>query len=157
MRVFLLGGRPGTAVKTALHLQEQYPGIQIAGVACPDWGFEKDGLQLRKLLDRIAASKPNILFVALGAPKQEFFIAKYIRPLGIPIAVGIGGSFEILSGEVHRAPEWMRSAGLEWAFRLVQDPGRLWRRYMLGNIEFLWCVLKWRYRILNTTPPVKAN
>lgn len=157
MRIFLLGGRPGTALKTALQLQEQYPGIQIAGVACPDWGFEKDGLQLRKLLDRIAASKPNILFVALGAPKQEFFIAKYIRPLGIPIAVGIGGSFEILSGEVHRAPQWMRSSGLEWAYRFMQDPGRLWRRYMLGNIEFLWCVIKWRYRLLKPGPQQQTN
>jgi N-acetylglucosaminyldiphosphoundecaprenol N-acetyl-beta-D-mannosaminyltransferase len=158
MRVFLLGGRPGTAVKTALALQEAYPGINIAGVACPDWGFEKDGLTLRKLLDKIAAAKPNILFVAFGAPKQELFIAKYIRPLGIPIAVGIGGSFEILSGEIHRAPKWMRSAGLEWSYRLLQDPGRLWRRYMLGNIEFLWCVIKWRLRTPKPPPiPARTN
>jgi N-acetylglucosaminyldiphosphoundecaprenol N-acetyl-beta-D-mannosaminyltransferase len=152
MRVFLLGGRPGTAAKTAHILEKTYPGLEIAGVSCPDWGFENDDATLKSVLDEIAAAKPNILFVALGAPKQEFFIAKYIRPLGIPIAVGIGGSFEILSGEVNRAPKWMQSAGLEWSYRLAQDPGRLWRRYMLGNIEFLWCVAKWRYRTLNATP-----
>lgn len=152
MRVFLLGGRPGTAEKTARILESTYPGIQIAGVSCPDWGFEKDPLTLKSVLDEIAAAKPNILFVAFGAPKQEFFIAKYIRPLGIPIAVGIGGSFEILSGEVNRAPVWMQTAGLEWSYRLFQDPGRLWRRYMLGNIEFLWCVAKWRYRAFQTIP-----
>jgi N-acetylglucosaminyldiphosphoundecaprenol N-acetyl-beta-D-mannosaminyltransferase len=152
MRVFLLGGRPGTAAKTAKILQSTYPGIEIAGVSCPDWGFEKDVITLMNVLDEIAVAKPNIIFVAFGAPKQEFFIAKYIRPLDIPIAVGIGGSFEILSGEVKRAPKWMQSAGLEWSYRLLQDPGRLWRRYMLGNIEFLWCVAKWRYRKTNATP-----
>ncbi|HZL28475.1 MAG TPA: WecB/TagA/CpsF family glycosyltransferase [Acidobacteriaceae bacterium] len=152
MRVYLLGGRPGTAAKTALILEAAYPGIVIAGVSCPDWGFEKDELMLKSVLDDIAEAKPNILFVAFGAPKQEFFIDTYIRPLEIPIAVGIGGSFEILSGETTRAPQWMQSAGLEWSFRLMQDPGRLWRRYMLGNIEFLWCVAKWRYRKTNATP-----
>jgi N-acetylglucosaminyldiphosphoundecaprenol N-acetyl-beta-D-mannosaminyltransferase len=152
MRIFLLGGRPGTAAKTARLLESTYPGIQIAGVSCPDWGFEKDQTALRNVLHEIAVAKPNILFVAFGAPKQEFFIAKYIRPLEIPIAVGIGGSFEILSGEVNRAPKWMQSSGLEWAYRLGQNPGRLWRRYMLGNIEFLWCVAKWRYRTLNAAP-----
>jgi N-acetylglucosaminyldiphosphoundecaprenol N-acetyl-beta-D-mannosaminyltransferase len=146
MRVYLLGGRPGTAAKTARILEATYPGIVIAGVACPDWGFEKNELTLKAVLDDIAIAKPNILFVAFGAPKQEFFIDTYIRPLEIPIAVGIGGSFEILCGETTRAPKWMQTAGLEWSFRLLQDPGRLWRRYMLGNIEFLWCVAKWRYR-----------
>ena len=121
-------------------------------MSCPKWGFEKDEITLRRILDEIAEAKPHILFVALGAPKQEFFIAKYIRPLDIPVAVGIGGSFEILSGEVNRAPQWMQAAGLEWSYRLFQDPGRLWRRYMLGNIEFLWCVAKWRYRTSHAVP-----
>jgi N-acetylglucosaminyldiphosphoundecaprenol N-acetyl-beta-D-mannosaminyltransferase len=151
LRVFLLGGRPGTAAKTARILENTYPGLQIAGVSCPEWGFEKDRATLKPVLDEIAAAKPHILFVALGAPKQEFFISQYIRPLEIPLAAGIGGSFEILAGEVNRAPVWMRRAGLEWSYRLFQEPGRLWRRYMLGNIEFLWCVAKWRYRRLNAT------
>jgi N-acetylglucosaminyldiphosphoundecaprenol N-acetyl-beta-D-mannosaminyltransferase len=152
MRVFLIGGRPGTAAKTAKILASTYPGLEIAGVSCPEWGFEKDEIVLRKVLNEIAVAKPNIIFVALGAPKQEFFIAKYIRPLEVPIAVGIGGSFEILSGEINRAPRWMQTAGLEWSYRLFLDPGRLWRRYMLGNIEFLWCVAKWRYRASHALP-----
>jgi N-acetylglucosaminyldiphosphoundecaprenol N-acetyl-beta-D-mannosaminyltransferase len=144
LSVFLLGGRPETAKKTALSLSQRYPGLKIAGVSCPPWGFEKREETLNPVLDQIAKAKPHILFVGLGAPKQEFLIDEYIRPLKIPIAIGIGGSFEILSGSVERAPEWMQSRGLEWTFRLRQEPGRLWKRYLIGNAEFLWSVAKWR-------------
>jgi N-acetylglucosaminyldiphosphoundecaprenol N-acetyl-beta-D-mannosaminyltransferase len=89
------------------------------------------------------------LFLALGAPRQELFIDEHIRPLKIPLAVGIGGSFEILSGQSQRAPEWMRSKGLEWFYRFAHEPGRLWKRYLIGNAEFVWCLMKWRYRLHN--------
>jgi N-acetylglucosaminyldiphosphoundecaprenol N-acetyl-beta-D-mannosaminyltransferase len=148
MRIFLLGGRPGTAAATAKLLEEKYPGIEIAGVCCPPWGFEQKPDVLDEVLETIQAAKPNVLFMALGAPRQEFFIDRYVRPLGVPIAVGIGGSFEILSGQAPRAPEWMRSKGLEWFYRFVHEPGRLWQRYLIGNAEFLWCVMKWRMRKL---------
>jgi len=118
--------------------------LKIAGVSCPDWGFETRAETLNPVLEQIAQAKPHILFVGLGAPKQEFLIDEHIRPVNIPIAIGIGGSFEILSGAVERAPAWMRSSGLEWAFRLGQEPGRLWKRYLVGNAEFLWSVAKWR-------------
>jgi len=144
LRVFLLGGRPEMASKTARNLSRRYPGLEIAGVSCPDWGFEKSAETLNPVLEQIAQAKPHILFAGLGAPKQEFLIDEHIRPLNVPIAIGIGGSFEILSGSVERAPQWMQSRGLEWTFRLGQEPGRLWKRYILGNAEFLWSVAKWR-------------
>ncbi len=144
LSVFLLGGRPNTANKTARNLSIRYPGLKIAGVSCPDWGFEKSEETLNPVLDQIAHAKPHILFAGLGAPKQELLIDEHIRPLNVPIAIGIGGSFEILSGSVERAPEWMQSRGLEWTFRLRQEPGRLWKRYLVGNAEFLWSVAKWR-------------
>jgi N-acetylglucosaminyldiphosphoundecaprenol N-acetyl-beta-D-mannosaminyltransferase len=148
LRIFLLGGRPGTASDTAKLLSDRFPGLQIAGVLCPPQGFELNQAQLQETLELIDAAKPHVLFVALGAPKQELFIDRHIRPLRIPIAVGIGGSFEILSGQAQRAPEWMRSKGLEWFYRFIQEPRRLWRRYLIGNTEFVWCLLKWRYRLL---------
>jgi N-acetylglucosaminyldiphosphoundecaprenol N-acetyl-beta-D-mannosaminyltransferase len=144
LRVFLLGGRPETASATADVLRKRYPGIQIAGVNCPLFGFERREQSLKRVLDHIAATGPHILFVGLGAPKQEFLIHEHIRPLNIPLAVGIGGSFEILSGTLNRAPMWMQSSGLEWAYRLFQEPGRLWKRYLIGNLEFLWHFAKWR-------------
>jgi N-acetylglucosaminyldiphosphoundecaprenol N-acetyl-beta-D-mannosaminyltransferase len=144
LRVFLLGGKPETANMTAKNLSRRYPGLQIAGVSCPEWGFEKSKETLCPVLEQIARAKPHVLFAGLGAPKQELLIDEHIRSLKVPIAIGIGGSFEILSGSVERAPRWMQSSGLEWTFRLRQEPRRLWKRYLVGNAEFLWRLAKWR-------------
>lgn len=144
LRVFLLGGRPEAARLTADSLKKRYPGIQITGFDCPPFGFERRAESLQKVLDHIAAAKPHVLFVGLGAPKQELLIHKYIRGLKVPLAIGTGGSFEILSGKLKRAPAWMQSSSLEWAYRFSQEPGRLWKRYLFGNAEFLWHLFKWR-------------
>ena len=143
LRVFFMGGRPGTAQTTALILKAKYPGMVVAGVSCPKYGFELSQKTLVPALNEIREAKPHVLFLALGAPKQEFFIGQHIRPLGVPLAIGIGGSFELLAGDLHRAPQWMRESGLEWAFRLGQEPRRLWKRYLIGNIEFVWSLTKW--------------
>jgi N-acetylglucosaminyldiphosphoundecaprenol N-acetyl-beta-D-mannosaminyltransferase len=144
LRVFLLGGKPGMALRAAATLRRRYPGIQIVGVSCPELGFETSESALNAVLTDVSQAKPHVLFVGLGAPKQEFFCDQYIRPLNVPVAVGIGGSFEILSGSLARAPQWMQLGGLEWAFRLSQEPGRLWKRYLIGNAQFLWSITKWR-------------
>lgn len=157
LRVYLLGGRPGTAKATADVLKDKFPGIQIAGVDCPDWGFETSEATLQPVLRRIAAAKPHILLAGLGAPKQEFFIHEHIRPIKIPIAIGIGGSFEILSGSLQRAPVWAQTHGLEWAFRLAQEPRRLLKRYLTGNAEFLWDIAKWRMRVMRNTTPLPSE
>jgi len=138
LRVFLLGGRPGTGDITADVLKKRYPGIQIAGVSCPPYGFERRDDSLQVVLEEITAARAHILFVGLGAPKQEFFINNYVRSTRVPLAIGIGGSFELLSGKLQRAPQWMQSSGLEWAYRLSQEPARLWKRYLIGNTEFIW-------------------
>jgi len=157
LRVYLLGGRPGTAQATADMLKERFPGVVIAGVDCPEWGFEASEDTLKPVLQRIAAAKPHILLAGLGAPKQEFFIHEHIRPIKIPIAIGIGGSFEILSGSLQRAPQWVQSHGLEWAFRLLQEPRRLLKRYLTGNAEFLWDIAKWRMRVMRNTRPLPTE
>lgn len=144
LRVFLLGGKPGAADLTANILKKHYPGIRIAGIDCPPLGFERNPESLPKVLEHISAARPHVAFVGLGAPKQEFFIRDHIRRLNVPLAIGVGGSFEILSGMLERAPMWMQSSGLEWAFRLSQEPSRLWKRYLIGNAEFLWHILRAR-------------
>jgi N-acetylglucosaminyldiphosphoundecaprenol N-acetyl-beta-D-mannosaminyltransferase len=148
LSVFLLGGRPNMAEETARKLSRRNPGLRIAGVSCPDWGFETHEETIQPVLEQIAKAKPHIVFVALGAPKQEFFIDKFLRPLNVPIAIGVGGSFEILSGAINRAPLWMQSSGFEWAYRLFKDPGRLWKRYLIGNAEFVASVAIWKLRTI---------
>ena len=144
LRVFLLGGRPGAADLAASMLKKRYPGIQIAGVNCPLFGFEQHEESLSRVLDHIVEAKPHVLFVGLGAPKQELLIRDHIKRIRVPLAIGVGGSFDILSGQLKRAPTWMQSSGLEWAYRLFQEPTRLWKRYLIGNGEFVWHILKWR-------------
>jgi N-acetylglucosaminyldiphosphoundecaprenol N-acetyl-beta-D-mannosaminyltransferase len=143
LRVYLLGGRPGSAAHLAKLLQTRYPGVEIAGVACPLPGFEKRKQSLSGILDEIAAARPHVVFVALGAPKQEMFIDQYLRNLQIPVAIGVGGSFEILTGVTRRAPKFIQQIGMEWMYRLYQEPHRLWRRYLIGNPQFLWSLSKY--------------
>ncbi len=146
LRVFLLGGKAGAAEATTSVLEARYPGIVIAGTSCPEFGFERSAETLDPVLEHIARAQPQVIFVSLGAPKQEFFIHRYLRPLQVPLAVGIGGSFELISGQIDRAPRWMQRSGLEWAFRFAQEPRRLWRRYLVGNLEFLWGLARWRFK-----------
>jgi N-acetylglucosaminyldiphosphoundecaprenol N-acetyl-beta-D-mannosaminyltransferase len=141
LRVYLLGGLPGAADDTARILSESYPGLNIVGTDCPPMHFEKDPERLGPVLMRIAHAQPQVVFVGLGAPKQEYFIDRHIRPLCISVAVGVGGTFEMISGRVPRAPEWVRSIGMEWGYRLMREPKRLWRRYLIGNLEFLFIIL----------------
>ena len=150
LRVYLLGGLPGAADTSASILSDSYPGLTIAGTDCPPLNFEKDPEMLQQTLARLADAQPQVVLVGLGAPKQEFFIDEHIRPLGIPVAIGVGGTFEMISGRVPRAPEWIRHIGMEWGYRLFREPKRLWRRYLIGNLAFLF-IVTFRY-FLGTDP-----
>jgi N-acetylglucosaminyldiphosphoundecaprenol N-acetyl-beta-D-mannosaminyltransferase len=140
--VYFLGGAQGSAAAAASLLMDRFPRLHVCGVGCPPKGFEESPQVLTQVVRSVAAAEPAIIFVAFGAPKQEFFIQQYIRSLGIPVAIGVGGSFELLAGVRKRAPAWAQSAGMEWAFRLVQEPRRLARRYLLGNLVFSWYALR---------------
>lgn len=134
--VFLLGGNAGTAKKAAEVLQARYPGLVVAGTECPPIGFDKDALAMARLSRRIHAARPDIVFVALGSPKQELVIRhlRHDRPEAWWLGVGI--SFSFLCGEVQRAPRWMQRCGLEWLHRVAQEPGRLFRRYFIDGVPF---------------------
>ncbi|HNP69467.1 MAG TPA: WecB/TagA/CpsF family glycosyltransferase [Kouleothrix sp.] len=126
--IFLLGARPGVGTRTAEILQERYPGLQIAGVISPPNVpiQEMD----RSILDQIRSAKPDILLVAFGNPKQEKWIRMYAQMINVPVCIGVGGTFDMIAGITRRAPIWMQNMGLEWLYRLLQEPRRLWRRYV---------------------------
>ena len=139
--VYLMGGAPGSAAGAAEVLQRRYVDLHIAGVDCPPMGFEKGAATAGAVLAKIEAAHPDLLLVGLGAPKQEYWIEQNLSVLSAKLVVGVGATFDILSNHVRRAPAWMQRCNLEWFFRFCLEPGRLWRRYLVGNSYFIWVVL----------------
>jgi N-acetylglucosaminyldiphosphoundecaprenol N-acetyl-beta-D-mannosaminyltransferase len=134
--IYLLGGDKGTAQQAAQVLTRQYPGVRIAGIYYPEFGFESDEAQIQQLIAHLKAANPDIVYVALGSPKQEWLIGQLRGYLPRAWWLGIGISFSFLSGHVKRAPQWMQRAGLEWFHRLCQEPRRLARRYLVHGLPF---------------------
>ena len=134
--VYLLGGAPGTAEGAARVLLSRHPDLKIAGFYYPPLGFEHDPKEMAQIIASISQSGPDIIYVALGSPKQERLIAR-LRPI-MPGAwwMGVGNSFSFLCGDVRRAPVWMQKVGLEWSHRLLQEPRRLFKRYIMIGIPF---------------------
>lgn len=127
--IFLLGGKPGVADRAQKLLESKYPGVRIVGTYAP---AEENLIRMdhSEILRRVHAARPDILLVAFGNPKQEKWIWMHRRRLGVPLAMGVGGSFDILVGDTRRAPRWIQRCGLEWAMRFVQEPSRLGPRYL---------------------------
>ena len=144
-RVFFLGGMPGVAEKAAETLRKRHPSLQVSGTYAPPFGFEKNEDENNKVLDLIRSAAPHLLFVGLGAPKQEKWMYRYREEHGAIISVGIGISFDFVVGTQKRAPNWVQSAGLEWLWRLAGEPKRLWRRYLLEDPIFFWWVLQEKF------------
>ena len=136
--VYLLGGDPGTAEETSARLAARSPGLRVAGCCCPPHGFEQRPEGLAEVVERLAAARPDVVFVALGTPKQEVLIGSLRRRGLLPQAwwVGVGISFSFIAGNVRRAPVWVRRLGLEWLHRLAQEPGKLSRRYLLDGLPY---------------------
>jgi len=134
--VYFLGGRPGAAAAAAERLAGLLPRLRIAGTACPPPGFESDAAANDAIVAAVRSAAPDVLFVALGAPKQEVWIHQHRHRLGVPLALGVGAALDFLAGLVRRAPAWMQRRGLEWAWRAFQDP-RLWRRYLVRDLPFV--------------------
>jgi len=138
LSVYLLGGSPGVAERAAGVLERDCPGLRIAGWACPAMGFEDDPEQMQTLGADLVQSGADLVFVALGSPKQERVIAAF-RERGVLANawwLGVGISLSFLTGDVRRAPAWMQRAGLEWLHRMSQEPGRLARRYLVDGLPF---------------------
>jgi N-acetylglucosaminyldiphosphoundecaprenol N-acetyl-beta-D-mannosaminyltransferase len=146
-RLFFLGGKPAAAQRSAEVLTQRWPGLQVVGVYCPPMGFERDPAENHKAIEMIRSTRPDVLFVGLGSPKQELWIHQHHRQYDVPVSVGIGGTFEFVSGMVPRAPRVMQKVGLEWFWRLAAEPRRMYRRYLIEDPGFFWLVWRqWRLR-----------
>ncbi|MEM8756755.1 MAG: WecB/TagA/CpsF family glycosyltransferase [Planctomycetota bacterium] len=136
LSVFLLGGDEGMADAAAAELARRFPTLKVTGTLCPPFGFERDEAYMTRLVETLIEAGPAIVFVGLGCPKQERLIRILRKDLPSAWFLGIGISFSFLAGEVERAPGWLQRLGLEWAHRLVQEPRRLARRYLVVGIPF---------------------
>ena len=138
-RHFFYGGAPGVADHLALVEQERH-GISIAGTYCPPFrplSEEED----REVIARINEAAPDVVWVGLSTPKQERWMYEHRDKLSVPLMLGVGAAFDLNTGRLKQAPEWMRERGLEWLFRLMAEPKRLWRRYLVQGSRFVWHVL----------------
>jgi N-acetylglucosaminyldiphosphoundecaprenol N-acetyl-beta-D-mannosaminyltransferase len=134
--VFLLGGNPGAAEQAARELVRRSPTLKIAGTICPPMGFENDASYMASLRQTLRTASPDIVYVGLGSPKQERLIRAIRAEFPRSWFLGIGVSFSFVAGEISRAPAWMRKVGLEWFHRVLQEPGRLFRRYFVDGLPF---------------------
>jgi N-acetylglucosaminyldiphosphoundecaprenol N-acetyl-beta-D-mannosaminyltransferase len=141
LRHFFYGGAPGIAVRAGLRLVDLVPGVQLVGAASPPFGHTP-GWAIKDLQREIHRTRPHILWVGLGAPKQELWMAAMAGELNVPVMIGVGAAFDYLAGTKASAPTFLRHVGLEWLFRLAVEPKRLWRRYLLGNSTFVYLLLR---------------
>lgn len=152
-RIFLLGGKNRDVMQRAsARLCANFPGLCIAGTYTPPFMDEFDDVENQRMLDAVNQSKSDVLFVCLGTPKQEKWIARNLQKLDVPVSIGIGAALDIIAGEVYEPPGWISGIGFEWFVKLVQEPKRLWRRYLVGIPHFLWLILLQRLRLINTGP-----
>lgn len=135
--LFFLGGAPGAAEAAKAELEKRYPGVRVVGTYCPPFETFATAEEQDTIRDEIQKVSPDVLLVAFGAPKQEKWIAKNLARLGVPVSIGVGGSFEMASGMLKRAPVWMQRTGLEWAYRFAQQPRRLFERYIVRDVPHL--------------------
>jgi N-acetylglucosaminyldiphosphoundecaprenol N-acetyl-beta-D-mannosaminyltransferase len=136
--VYLLGAKQEVVRACAETAQKEHPALRIAGYR--NGYFRRDDEP--QVVAAIRAAQPDILFLGFGTPAKEYFMHRHYRALGVPFVMGVGGSFDVYAGLVARAPRWMQRAGLEWAFRLAQEPRRMWKRYLVGNTRFIWIILR---------------
>jgi N-acetylglucosaminyldiphosphoundecaprenol N-acetyl-beta-D-mannosaminyltransferase len=138
-RVFLLGAREEVVGKVAETYQRKYPKLVLAGYRNGYWKGEAEELDVVR---QVRDSRADLLFVAISSPKKEQFLGRYQAEMKIPFAMGVGGTFDVAIGRVKRAPVWMQKSGLEWFYRFLQEPRRMFRRYFIEDMAFIWLFIK---------------
>jgi N-acetylglucosaminyldiphosphoundecaprenol N-acetyl-beta-D-mannosaminyltransferase len=142
-RHFLFGGRPGVAEQLREALQSKFPGLRIVGTYTPPLG-PLTALQEDELLAQIIEAQPHILWIGISTPRQERFMASHVGLLPVPLMVGVGAAFDFHTGRIRDCAPWVKRAGLQWLHRMIQDPRRLWRRYLYTIPPFLWRIA-WQF------------
>ncbi len=135
--VYFFGGDPGVADAAAERMRQMHPGLKVAGTCCPPWGFEHDDALSRRMIAEINASGAQVLFLGVGAPKQEKWGHRYRASLQVGPIVCVGAAFAFAAGIARRAPRILQESGFEWCWRLAMEPRRLWRRYLVDDTRFL--------------------
>lgn len=136
--VYLLGATREVLDEVVRSIRERYPGARIVGARDGYFGDE----EAEEVAAEIRRARPHMLFLGMTSPKKEVFLGRWGPGLDVPVCHGVGGSFDVMAGKVRRAPRLWQRLGLEWLFRVVQEPGRMWRRYLVTNCLFIWMVVK---------------
>ena len=143
-KIYLFGAREEVVKKVKAIFERKYPTLQIVGYR-NGYFTEADEPEIVK---NMAESGADMMFVAFSSPKKEYWIRRYLKELNIPFVMGVGGSFDVIAGTTKRAPLWMQKCGMEWFYRFIQEPGRLWKRYLVGNVSFMIYVLQYKMRMI---------
>lgn len=143
-RIYLFGAKEEVVKKVKAVFERKYPSLQIVGYRN---GYFTESDEPEIVRD-MAESGADMMFVAFSSPKKEYWIRKYLKELNIPFVMGVGGSFDVIAGTTKRAPKWMQRCGMEWFYRFIQEPARLWRRYLVGNVSFMVYVIQFKIKTL---------
>lgn len=154
LSAFLLGAGPGVADRAACRIAQLWPAVRVVGTCSPPLGFERDAAGNAAILAQIAAARPDVLVVGLGAPKQELWVHLHRQSIAAPVALCVGATIDFLAGEKRRAPRWMRATGLEWFHRMASEPRRLAGRYARDAVIFPWLLCR---ELLSSPFPAKGN
>lgn len=140
-RLYFFGAKEEVVKKVVEIYKDKYSNLNVAGYRN---GYFKDEESL-KIAEQIRDAKSDILFVAFSSPKKEYWINEYLETMQVPFVMGVGGSFDVVAGVTKRAPRWMQKSGLEWFYRFIQEPRRMWKRYIVGNFKFVKLVIKEKF------------
>ena len=141
--IFIIGGKEGIAKKAQQNLERDLPGIKIVGTYAPPFGFEKDEIERKKINEMISNAHPDILIACFGCPKQEKWIYENYQKYDAKVSVCAGATVDFLAGNVRRAPRWMSDHGLEWFYRFLQEPTRMFKRYFVDDMKIFGLVRKY--------------
>lgn len=137
-KVFFLGAKPDVIQRMVNNLIKQYNNLQIVGFHHGYFSEKEE----KEIVVKIVKSQPDMLFLGITSPKKEIFLNKYKKTMKIPFSMGVGGAFDVIAGKTKRAPVWMQNAGLEWLYRIFQEPRRMWKRYLVTNTLFIYYLVK---------------
>lgn len=150
--MFFYGGGDGVAERLAANLAARFPGLTVVGTHTPPFR-PLTAAEDAEVVARIAAAKPDVVWVGLSTPKQERWMADHVGRVGAPVLVGVGAAFDIHAGTLRQAPPWVQRSGFEWLYRLAREPRRLWRRYLSNNPRFVLAVLRHPPRLRDDPSP----